>query len=98
MLEVNTAEDQPATPAVKPARQWLKFTAFATAGLVALAVGMTAALWWWAGTDGSLATALRWISQSQPLTVERVTGSLRAGGHIGQLRWHKTALASPPAM
>ena len=93
MTKANTAEDQPATPAIKPARPWLKIAAFAGTGLVALAVGSTAALWWWAGTDGSLATALRWVGQSQPLTVERVTGSLRAGGHIDQLQWQQNGLS-----
>ena len=93
MTKANTAEDQPAPPAIKPARPWLKIAAFAGTGLVALAVGSTAALWWWAGTDGSLATALRWVGQSQPLTVERVTGSLRAGGHIDQLQWQQNGLS-----
>ena len=85
MPEANTAE-------AKPGRRWLKITGFAGAGLLALVVATTAALWWWAGTDGSLATALRWTSRSQPLTAGRVTGSLRAGGHIDPLRWLQNGL------
>lgn len=57
-----------------------------------LAVAATGTLWWWAGTDGSLATALRWAGQSQPLTAERATGSLRSGGHIDQLVWQQDGL------
>lgn len=57
-----------------------------------LAIGATTAAWWWAGTDGSLATALAWIARTQPLSAERVTGSLRAGGHIDQLVWQQDGL------
>ena len=92
MREADTAEGQAATKASQPARRWLKILAFASAGVLALAVAIVAALWWWAGTDGSLATALRWISRSRPLTVDRATGSLRAGGHIDQLQWQQNGL------
>jgi len=86
-------EDQPAVPAIAPTqRRWLKIAAFALGGLLALIVAMTAALWWWAGTDGSLATALRWAGRSQPLTAGNATGSLRAGGHIDQLQWRQEGL------
>jgi translocation and assembly module TamB len=87
----NAARNKKATPA-KPARRWLKATARAAAGVVALAVGATGALWWWAGTEGSLDTALRWVGQSQPLKFERATGSLRAGGHIDQLHWQQDGI------
>ncbi|MEO5658337.1 MAG: DUF490 domain-containing protein, partial [Polaromonas sp.] len=88
----NAPGNQPAAPAAKPARRWLRAAAFAAGGLLALAVASTAALWWWAGSEGSLATALRWVGQSQPLTAERATGSLRVGGHIGQLQWQQDGL------
>ena len=90
MNTANPPDDQP--PAVRPARRWLKAAAFTTGGLVTLVVGAAGALWWWAGTDGSLASALRWAGQSQPLTFERATGSLRAGGKIGQLLWQQGGL------
>lgn len=92
MAKATSGDQQPAPRSAQPARHWLKSVAFAAAALVLLAVGLTAALWLWAGSDGSLATALRWINQSQPLTAERVTGSLRAGGHIDQLQWQQNGL------
>lgn len=76
----------------KPARSWLKAPARAAGGLIALAVGATGALWWWAGTEGSLATGLQWASQSQPLKFENASGSLRAGGHVDQLHWQQDGL------
>ncbi|MGH8832301.1 MAG: translocation/assembly module TamB domain-containing protein [Polaromonas sp.] len=81
-----------AAPAAKPARRWPRAAALAGAGMVLLAVATTGALWWWAGTDGSLATALRWIGQSQPLVAEGATGSLRSGGHIDRLLWQQDGL------
>ena len=93
MAEATPGDQQPAPRAAQPARRWLKSVAFAAAALVLLAVGLTAALWVWAGSEGSLATALRWISQSQPLTAERATGSLRGGGHIDQLQWQQNGLS-----
>lgn len=81
----------PAQPA-RPPRRWLRATAWAAGSIVVLAVGSTAGAWWWAGTDGSLATALNWIGRTQPLSAERVTGSLRAGGHVDQLAWQQDGL------
>ena len=94
MTDASAAEDdQAAVSAVAPSqRHWLKIAALAVAGLLALAVAITAGLWWWAGTEGSLATALRWAGRSQPLSAERATGSLRAGGHIDQLQWRQGGL------
>jgi translocation and assembly module TamB len=79
---------------VTPARRlrWLKALALSAAGLVLLIVATLSALWWWAGTEGSLASAMRWIGQSQPLLAKRATGSLRAGGHVDQLLWQKDGL------
>jgi translocation and assembly module TamB len=76
----------------RPPRRWLRATAWTAAGVAALAVTATGGAWWWAGTDGSLATALAWIARSQPLSAERVTGSLRGGGHIDQLVWQQDGL------
>ncbi len=93
MAAPTSPENQPAAhAAAKPARRWLKATAWTAAGLVTLAVGTTGALWWWAGTEGSLAQGLGWASKSQPLTFSEATGSLRAGGHIDQLRWQQDGL------
>jgi translocation and assembly module TamB len=91
--------DTPTTPApsaapvpARPPRRWLRATAWAAGSVVALAVAVTTGAWWWAGTDGSLATALNWIARTQPLSAERVTGSLRTGGHIDQLVWQQDGL------
>jgi translocation and assembly module TamB len=79
------------TPA-RPPRRGLRAIAWAAGGVAVLAVGATAGAWWWAGTDGSLATALAWIGRAQPLSTERVTGSLREGGHVDQLVWQQDGL------
>jgi len=95
MAEPDVAsQDQLAAPAAtpKPASRWLKAGAYAVGGVLALAVASTAALWWWAGTEGSLQTGLRWAGQSQPLTFEGATGSLRAGGHVDQLHWQQDGI------
>lgn len=91
--------DTPNTPApssapvpAHPPRRWLRAAAWATGSVVVLAVAATTGAWWWAGTDGSLATALAWIGRTQPLSAERVTGALRTGGHIDQLVWQQDGL------
>lgn len=83
------------TPAqgAKPARRWFKKLASTAGGVVALALGATGALWWWAGTDGSLAAALNWVEASQPLRAKNASGSLRAGGHVDELHWLQDGLS-----
>jgi translocation and assembly module TamB len=61
-------------------------------GLVALAVLAAAGLWWWAGTDGSLAWLLDRIAQSQPLTVEGAQGGLRTAPRVRRLVWQQDGL------
>ncbi len=90
---MNSLKPPEDAPAAKPVRRWLKAAALAGGGMVLLAVAATAGLWWWTGTDGSLATALRWTGQSQPLVAEGATGSLRAGGHIDRLLWQQNGLS-----
>ena len=72
--------------------RWLRAFALTVGGFVSLTVAALSALWWWAGSEGSLASTLRWLSQSQPLLAARATGSLRAGGHVDQLLWQKDGL------
>ncbi|MFT6698397.1 MAG: translocation and assembly module TamB, partial [Polaromonas sp.] len=62
-------------------------------------MGLTVSgVWWWSGTEGSLATALRWVSQSSllpapsSLTAEGVSGSLRHGGRVERLVWQDAGL------
>ncbi len=65
----------------------------------ALLLGLTVSgVWWWSGAEGSLATALRWVSQSsllpapRSLTAEGVSGSLRHGGSVERLVWQDAGL------
>ncbi len=74
-------------------RRWLTGMAVAVGSVLLLAVLAVGLAWWWAGTEGSLATALRWLAQSQPLTAERATGSLREGGHVERLTWQQDGLS-----
>lgn len=66
------------------------------ATLLTLAV-LLAALWLWAGSATSLATALTrlapFLPADQTLVVEGVSGSLREGGHIDTLRWTQGGLS-----
>lgn len=65
--------------------------------LLATALALLAALWWWAGSSGSLASTLtraaQYLPEGQSLESREVTGSLRAGGRIGWLRWSSPTLA-----
>ncbi|MEO8390010.1 translocation/assembly module TamB domain-containing protein [Polaromonas sp.] len=81
-----------APKALRPPRRWLRATAWVAGSVMVLAGAATTGAWWWAGTDGSLATALAWIGRTQPLSAERVTGSLREGGHVDQLIWQQDGL------
>lgn len=67
--------------------RFLRGVLWALLGLLAAAVVATGALWLWAGTEGSLATALRWAGHQQPLAAENVSGTLRHGGAIARLVW-----------
>jgi len=65
--------------------------------LLATALALLLALWWWAGSSGSLASTLsratHYLPEGQSLETREVTGSLRAGGRIGWLRWSSPTLA-----
>ena len=90
--------DAPAAPP-RPARsaRVLRFLVWAVADLLVLVLVLAGAAWWWAGSDQSLATALaqaqRFLPADQTLATRDVSGSLRAGGHIGWLRWSSPTLA-----
>ena len=98
----NAAQKQPAESPVdekkpvKPPQRWLKKALRAGVGFVvvtlAIVVAIAATLWWWTGTSGSLAIALNWAAQSQPLTAERVSGAIRTGGRIDRLMWKQDGL------
>ncbi|MES2944351.1 MAG: translocation/assembly module TamB domain-containing protein, partial [Pseudomonadota bacterium] len=65
--------------------------------MLAIVLMVIASVWWWAGTDGSLAQSVR-LAQNccgrplQALTIEQATGSLRSGGHINSLKWQQGGL------
>ena len=74
---------------------WSLGTLSALLGPMILVV-LGASLWLWAGTEGSLGTALKWADKALPagqhLTSSQVQGSLRQGGRIGQLAWRAPQL------
>ncbi|MES2282138.1 MAG: translocation/assembly module TamB domain-containing protein [Pseudomonadota bacterium] len=77
---------------MRKAPRWLKLAAAALGGVVLTAVLATAALWVWAGSDGSLATGLRWVARYQPLASEGASGSLRKGGAVKRLVWQQDGM------
>lgn len=94
MTEKNTTS----APARRPAaRRLARVLLWLAAALLALALLALGGAWWWAGSSTSLATALaraaRYLPEGQSLESRDVTGSLRAGGRIGWLRWNSPTLA-----
>lgn len=65
--------------------------------LLILIVTLAAGLWGWAGSEGSLAAALRMAAPYLPadmqLQAEDVSGSVRAGGRIGRLQFSSPRMA-----
>lgn len=85
-------------PPPKPRRsRLLRFIVWGVVDLLALALVLVGAFWWWTGSDQSLATSLaqvqRFLPADQTLTTRDVKGSLRHGGHIGGLRWTSPGMA-----
>ncbi|HEX5738762.1 MAG TPA: translocation/assembly module TamB domain-containing protein, partial [Hydrogenophaga sp.] len=80
-------------------RWWLML--WVPGGLVGLLLAACVVLWVWAATPGSLAQALRWAqgwTQDRAESVgqlefQQVQGSLRTGGHIGDLSWSLDGLS-----
>ncbi|MDO9115514.1 MAG: translocation/assembly module TamB domain-containing protein [Polaromonas sp.] len=87
-----TTASAPTASSRKPPRRWRTALAATGAALLAVLLSALAWLWWWSGTEGSLAYALRWAAVSQPLSAEGVSGSLRAGGQVQTLRWQQERL------
>jgi len=80
-----------------PKIQWLKALALVLFGLLAIILIALSTLWWWTGTEGSLATTIRLVQRHfaaspQQLSAEGVAGSLRAGGRINSLQWRQENL------
>ena len=99
MASESAKPQQRATRSVKQGRKrhiavrWLRAAVWTLFTLLLLVLVMTGSLFWWAGTDGSLATALRWAGKTQPLTAQGATGALLADGHIDTLAWQQDGLA-----
>ena len=84
---------KPVPPRPGRASRWfaaLVWTLFTLAAVLVLAVS---GLWWWAGTDGSLATVLGWAARTQPVVANGATGALRAGGQVNTLTWQQNGLS-----
>ena len=60
--------------------------------LVILLTLVAGGLWWWSGTDGSLAWLLQRVGRSQPLVAEGVSGSMRSGLKVKRLTWERDGL------
>ena len=90
---LNDPVNQPAAAARRaPARRVLRWLLGLLIGLMLLLALALGALWVWAGSDGSLATALRWAGAQQPLVTDEVTGTVRGGGKVRRLVWDKDGL------
>ena len=66
---------------------------------LALLVALLLSAWLWSGHARSLPLTLDWLQgwlggpdKEGPLLVRDASGSLREGGHIGYLRWHRNGL------
>ncbi len=85
------AAPSPTPSAPAPARRpWRTLARVLLAAVLLLATVLGGA-WGWAGSEGSLATALRLASRHLPdgmrLTAQDVSGTLRGGGRIGTLHF-----------
>ncbi|MDP2820486.1 MAG: translocation/assembly module TamB domain-containing protein [Polaromonas sp.] len=88
-----TPAPSPETPAAaRPRRRWPKALAASVLALLLVLLMAFGSVWWWSGTEGSLATALRWATRTQPVTAEGVSGSLRSGGQVKTLSLQQDGL------
>ena len=75
----------------------LRRSLWGLAGLLLATLSLLAGLWFWTGTDASLALTLQQVQRllpaGQTLETREVSGSLRHGGHIGWLRWQQDGLS-----
>ena len=93
-------EEHPASTPPRPrsrTRRVLKAIAWTVASLLLLVIVLAAGSWWWLGSDQSLAFALRQAAQRMPagqtLESRDVSGSIRAGGRVGWLRYQSPTIA-----
>ena len=70
----------------------LRMLSFLVAGIALVLVLALGGLWIWSGTEGSLAQALQLAARFVPLKTQGVTGAIRGGGTIEQLRYDADGL------
>lgn len=91
------AAPSPTSPAPAPGRSVWHTLARVLLAVVLLLATVLGGAWGWAGSEGSLATALRLASRYLPdgmqLTVQDVSGTLRSGGQIGTLHFASPDIA-----
>jgi translocation and assembly module TamB len=100
-MQTDPSNPTPTPAAPRPprtrTRRVVHALAWTVAGLFALVLVLSAAAWWWVGSNQSLAFALaqaaRYMPAGQTLESREVSGSLRTGGRIGWLRWQSESLA-----
>ena len=84
---------QPVSPRPGRAYRWFAIVVWSLFTFAAVMVLAVSALWWWAGTDGSLATVLGWAGRYQPVVATGASGALRAGGQMDTLAWQQGGLS-----
>lgn len=84
--------DAPTAAPPRRRRRWLRMLGWALAALFAVLLLALGGGWVWMGTEGSLATALRWAGAERPLVTDEVTGTLRGGGKMRRLVWDEGGL------
>ena len=99
---MQTDVQTPPMPPRKPpsgsrTRRAMRALAWTVAGLLLAVVLLAAGAWWWLGSNTSLAFALAQAAQRLPagqtLESRDVSGSLRAGGRIGWLKYQSESIA-----
>ncbi|VTU40540.1 Autotransporter assembly factor TamB [Variovorax sp. PBS-H4] len=92
-----SAQTSTAAPVRPRGQRVVRALAWSLLSLVLLVGVLTAGAWWWLGSNQSLAFALaqaaRYLPIGQTLESRDVSGSLRAGGRIGWLRWQSESLS-----
>ena len=69
-----------------------RWAAWGLFGLLVLLATALSGVWIWAGSEGSLATALRWAGATQPLVTQDVGGNILRSGKVGKLVWEQSGL------
>lgn len=72
-------------------RDWQLIPTLLLAAIV-IVLSAAAGLWWWAGTESSLQWVWRRVAQSQPLSAEGMSGTLRTGLAVRRLAWEREGL------